>query len=50
MNERDLTQEEIDDQIDGDDDAGVCHHGVGFDETCDRCDEEIKDEDMKRSE
>lgn len=50
MSEREWTQEEIDDQVEGDDEADVCHHGVGFDETCERCEEEIaEDERVERA-
>ena len=33
-----------DDNGDGD----VCHHGVGFDEDCEDCDDETAEEEMKR--
>jgi hypothetical protein len=41
--EREWTQEEIDDQMDSEPD--VCHHGVGFDETCEWCEVEIAEEE-----
>jgi hypothetical protein len=31
--------------IEQDDDPDVCHHGVGFDETCEECEHEIQEED-----
>jgi hypothetical protein len=42
--ERQWTQDEIDADMEQDDEADVCHHGFGFDETCEWCDEEIAEE------